>query len=88
MQPQPAFGDRADESGVELIRRAASIEERSVDQLDIDAAVLNRLDPIGDLDELAGGGVRINEAARTRRISWAWDSTICGTGNMASPPAS
>ena len=66
MQPQPAQQDRALQRRAVLIRRAASLEERAVDQLDIDAAVMDRLDRVGDLDQLAGGDVGISEAARWR----------------------
>jgi hypothetical protein len=37
-------------------------EERPMDQFDIDAAVLYRLDRIGDLDQLGSGFLRINAA--------------------------
>jgi hypothetical protein len=35
--------------------------EARIDQLDVDAAVLHRLDRARDLDQLAGGGIRIDE---------------------------
>ena len=63
MPPQPALGDRAGQSGAVLVRRGASFEERAVDQLDIDATILNRLDTVGDLDQLAGGDIRVGELA-------------------------
>ena len=49
------------QSSAILVWRGASFEERAVDQLDIDATILNRLDTVGDLDQLAGGNVRIVE---------------------------
>jgi hypothetical protein len=48
MPPQPAFGDRAHKRDAVLIWCAASFEKRAVDQLDLDTAVLNRLDPVGE----------------------------------------
>ena len=39
------------------------VQKRPVDQFDIDAAVLHRLDRIGDLDQLAGGFLRIGVGA-------------------------
>jgi hypothetical protein len=41
-----------------LVWRAAFLEEGAVDPLDVNAAVLDRLDRVGDLDQLAGGVVR------------------------------
>jgi hypothetical protein len=38
-------------------------QERPIDQLDMDAAVLHRLDGISDLHQLARGGFRIGEGA-------------------------
>ena len=57
MPPQPALGDRAGQSGAVLVRRGASFEERAVDQLDIDATILNRPDTVGDLDPATSGSV-------------------------------
>ena len=64
VQPQPAQRDRSCERGAVLVRRAALLEERAVDQLDVDAAILYRLARVGDLHELAGGGVGVSEVAR------------------------
>src|ERR1700739_438082 len=61
--PQPAQRDRALQRRAVLIRRAASLEERAVDQLDIDAAVMDRLDPVGVLYQLGGGDGGRGEAA-------------------------
>ena len=41
-----------------LVWRAASSEECAIGQLDIDAAFLNRLNTVGDLDQLAGEDAR------------------------------
>ncbi len=54
----------ARDAGAELVRRAALAEETAVDELDVNAVVLERLARIGDLDQLARGGVGISEAAR------------------------
>ena len=64
VQPQPAQRDRARERGAVLVRRPALLEERAVDQLNVDAAILYRLARVGDLYQLAGGGVRVGEVAR------------------------
>ena len=71
MPPQPALGDRAGQSGAVLVRRGASFEERAINQLDIDATILNRLDTVGDLDQLAGGDVEGRRTGLARRTSWA-----------------
>lgn len=52
MPPQPAQRDRAREGGAELVRRAAFLEEGAVDQLDVNSTVLNRLDRVGNLNQL------------------------------------
>jgi hypothetical protein len=46
-------------------------QERPVDLLDVDAAILNWLDGIGDLQQLARSGVGVSESDSARRISWA-----------------
>jgi hypothetical protein len=51
------------QSSAMLVWRAASSEECAIGQLDIDATFLNRLDTVGDLDQLAGGDVRLGELA-------------------------
>jgi len=48
-------------SGALFGREATTAQERSVDLLDMDAAVLHGLDGIGDLHQLARGGVGIIE---------------------------
>jgi hypothetical protein len=53
--PEPALGDGEIEASFVLGRGAAFPEERPVDLLDVQAAVLNRLDRAGDLQEPAGG---------------------------------
>src|SRR5262249_52469261 len=58
---KPAFGERTVKTGPVLARTTTGLEERRVDQLNVDAAVLHRLDGTGDLDQLAGGGIRIGE---------------------------
>jgi hypothetical protein len=63
-----------------LSRRAVKfIQERTVDQLDVDPAVLNHLDRVGDLHQLTGGGVGTNEAAwleELRGLSRQYSATI------------
>jgi hypothetical protein len=69
LQPEPARCNRALDAGAVLIRRAAGLEECAVDQLDIGAAVLHRLDGIGDLHQLACGSGGIIEGGWARRTS-------------------
>jgi hypothetical protein len=49
-----------------VFRRAALVleEERAVDQLDVDAVILHRLDGAGDLDDAARGLLGIGVGAR------------------------
>ena len=56
MARQPTFVDRPLDTGAELLCRAAGHYEGSVDQLDVDQAVLGRLGGVGDFQELARGG--------------------------------
>ena len=60
MSPQPVLGNRSRECGSALIRCAAGFEERTVDQLDKYAAVLNGLDRVGDINQLEGGSIEIS----------------------------
>jgi hypothetical protein len=79
MPPQPTQRNRACERGAELIWRAALFEEGIVDALDVNAAILDRLDGVSDLHQPARSGVGISAAQRrrdqrsgsARRISWA-----------------
>ena len=57
MPPQPALRYGALDAGAVFGRRPACCEEGVIDQLDVQPAVLHRLGGIGDLDELARGGV-------------------------------
>ena len=66
MQPQPPQRDGALDPGAEVVAAAARREERGVDALDIDAAVLRRLDAVRDLDQLAGGDIGIGEGGGAR----------------------
>jgi hypothetical protein len=70
------FGDRAIETCPELVGAAAGFEERRIDQLDVDPAVLHWLDRAGDLDQLAGGDIRIGEGAGLDKFHAALGS-IC-----------
>jgi len=45
---------------------AVQAHEGVVDQLDVDTAILYRLDAVGDLDELTSGGFRVG----WQRTSW------------------
>jgi hypothetical protein len=53
MSPQPALRDGPRDPGAEVVPAAAGGQKRHVDALDVDAAVLHRLDAVGDLDQLA-----------------------------------
>ncbi len=55
--PQPAIGEGMVEPGDVLLRRAAFLEqERPVDPLEVDAAILQRLGGVGDaMDGSANG---------------------------------
>ena len=58
MLPEPTAINRQIEAGFVFGRRAFVFgQKRPVDQLDKDATFLHRLDRIGDLDQLAGGGL-------------------------------
>src|ERR1700687_2711094 len=61
---QPAQRNRPRQRSAVLVRRAAVIEEGAIDQFDENASVLDGLGRVGDLDQLAGGGVGISELAR------------------------
>src|SRR6476620_1547453 len=77
--PQPAFGDGIVQRGTVVLGRAAFLEqERPVDLLDVDAAVLHRLDRVGDLQQLAGGDGRISEGARRDVLHAATLSSLSG----------
>ncbi len=58
---QPAVVDRVLKAGPVLVGTAACFQVRSIDPLDIDAAVLRRLGGVGDLDQLARRGVGIGK---------------------------
>jgi hypothetical protein len=58
---EPAFDDRTVEAGPVLARIATRLQERRVDQLDKDAAVL--LDRARDLDQLTSGDISSGEGA-------------------------
>jgi len=60
MQLQPAALLRQRNCDAELFARAALFQERHIDQLDEDASVLHGLNAAGDLDQLAGGGLRVD----------------------------
>jgi hypothetical protein len=61
MTPEPALGDGKIEAGLVLGGAAALPEERPVDLLNVDTAVLDRLDGVGDLKQLACGLFRIGK---------------------------
>ena len=53
LSPEPALRDSPRDPGAEVIAAAASRQQRRVDALDVDAAVLHCLYAVGDLDQLA-----------------------------------
>jgi hypothetical protein len=56
------LGDRIVEAGLVFRRRALELgQKRPVDLLDIDPAVLERLESVGEFDQLARGDFRIRE---------------------------
>jgi hypothetical protein len=63
MPPEPALRDRVFDTGAVFGRGASSAEERVVDQLDMDAAILHRLGCVGDLHQLVRRRVGIGERA-------------------------
>jgi len=66
MPPQPAKCNGALDPGAELLTAAASSQKRLIDALDVDAAVLHRLDGVGQLQQLLRGVVGVGEeVART-----------------------
>jgi hypothetical protein len=74
-QHQPAVGDGTIEASLVFGRRALQlIQEWPVDLLDMDAAVLQGFDSVGQLNELARGDFRIGKRARfgELRSSKAW----------------
>jgi hypothetical protein len=46
------------EAGAELVRRATLAQETAIDQLDVNAAVLDHLDGVRDLHELTAAPIR------------------------------
>ena len=68
MQLQPAAGNRQIEAGLVFGRRGFLREqERPVDLLDLDAAVMDDLDGVGNLQQLAGGHFRIRVLSQRSR---------------------
>jgi hypothetical protein len=69
MQHQPAILDRALEAGLVFRRGGAlDIEHRIIQLLNVNAAVLDRLDGIGKLDDLARGDLGIGVAAGLSKL--------------------
>jgi hypothetical protein len=61
---EPTLFDSAPDARTELCAASFKrVEERIVDLLDVDAAVLDRLDARRQLDELPGGSLRIGKRA-------------------------
>ena len=72
MKSEPTAGNREIEPGLVLGRAGTFLEQhRSVDLLDVDAAVLDWFDCVGDLNQFACGGFRIGE--------WAVGAELRGT---------
>ena len=62
MEFQPAAPDGEREAGLVFVRRASlTVQERAVDLLDVDAAILHDLKSVGELHQLARGLFRISE---------------------------
>jgi len=62
MQLEPTSFNRVSNAGAELWARGVAAifrEERRVDLLDVNAAVLDRLDALSEFNELARRGLRI-----------------------------
>ena len=58
MQDQPALGDRVIEAGLIFRRRPLQLVEKGrVDLLDIDPAILDRLESVGEFEQLACRGL-------------------------------
>jgi hypothetical protein len=68
--PQPSQRNGALDPGSEILAAATDRQKRRVNALDVDAAILRRLDAVCDLDQLARGGVGIGEVGGSRRTSW------------------
>jgi len=66
VQLEPALLDRAQKAGLVFRRRALELEQkRPVDLLDIDPAVLDGLERVGELKQLARGSFRIGKRKRS-----------------------
>ena len=64
VQPEPAAFDRVLDAGAELLAAGfgrGRVEERRVDLLNVDAAVLHSLDADGEFDQLTGCGFRLGK---------------------------
>jgi hypothetical protein len=61
MPDQPSVADRAFDADAVFVDAAAGAQERQVDQLDMDAHVLDRCGRVRNLDQLARRGLRISE---------------------------
>ena len=60
MHHEPTALDCQPQAGAVFGRRGALlVEKRRVDLLDVDTAILHRLDRAGDLDQFAGGCFRV-----------------------------
>ena len=69
MQIEPAVLNGVFDPGTELWPTGLErVEERRVDLLDVDAAVLNRLDARGELDQLAGLGLRVGKGRSAEKL--------------------
>ena len=76
MPPQPTLRDGALDPGAEVVASAACHEERRVDPLDIDAAILHSLNIVRDLDQLARGEVRVGEGSLLNKLHGPGDSSL------------
>jgi hypothetical protein len=59
MDRKPAICNRSFQTGFVLCRTTAPLQERRIDQLNMDTVILHGLDRVCDLDQLAGGLVGV-----------------------------
>jgi hypothetical protein len=81
--PEPALRDGTRDACTEIVAAATSREKGRVDALDVDAAVLHRLDAVGDLDQPARGDAGVVEGAFSRNFISATPELVAGLGRCA-----
>jgi hypothetical protein len=66
---KPARGDREIKPGLVFGRRGLQLKQhRTIDQLDMNAPVLDRLDGMGELKQLAGCGLGVGVRTRLHEL--------------------